>query len=73
MSLVMYVKPGCPYCEKARVYYNENSIAFTEYDAQNDKQRQKDMLDISGGNIVVPCIVENGEYIQSGWGDDLRG
>lgn len=73
MSLVKYVKPGCPYCEKARVYYNENSIAFTEYDAQNDKQRQKDMLDISGGNIVVPCIVENGEYIQSGWGDDLRG
>jgi hypothetical protein len=28
---------------------------------------------LSGGDLVVPCIVENGEYIQSGWGDPLRG
>ncbi len=73
MSLVIYTKPGCPYCDKARDHYTENSIDFTEYDAQNDKQRQKEMLDFSGGNITVPCIVENGEYVQSGWGDDLRG
>lgn len=73
MSLVIYSKPGCPYCDKARTYYNDNGIEFTEYDAQNDKERQNEMLEFSGGNIVVPCIVENGEYIQSGWGDDLRG
>ncbi len=73
MSLVIYTKPGCPYCDKARDYYTENNIEFTEYDAQNDKQRQNEMLDYSAGNIVVPCIVENGEYVQSGWGDDLRG
>jgi len=73
MSLVMYSKQNCPYCQKARDYYNENNIAFTEYDAQTDKARQKEMLDLSGGDLVVPCIVENGEYIQSGWGDPLRG
>lgn len=73
MSLVIYTKPSCPYCDKARDYYTEKSIDFTEYDAQNDKERQREMLDYSGGNIIVPCIVENGEYIQSGWGDDLRG
>ena len=73
MSLVMYSKPGCPYCEKARDYYNENKISFIEYDAQNDKGRQKEMLAYSDGDLVVPCIVENGEYIQSGWGNPLRG
>lgn len=73
MSLVIYTKQGCPYCDKARDYCTENNIEFTEYDAQNDKQRQKEMLEFSGGNIVVPCIVENGEYVQSGWGDELRG
>jgi glutaredoxin len=73
MALVIYGKPGCPYCEKARDYYNENNIEFTEYDAQNDPQRKKEMLNYSGGDLVVPCIVENGEYIQSGWGDPLRG
>jgi glutaredoxin 3 len=73
MSLVMYVKPGCPYCQKARDYYSQNNIEFTEYDAQNDLQRQKEMLEYSGGDLVVPCIVVDGEYIQSGWGDQLRG
>ena len=73
MSLIIYTKPNCPYCQQARDYYNENNISFTEYDAQNDLLRQKEMLDLSGGDLVVPCIVENGEYIQSGWGNPLRG
>ena len=34
MSLVIYTKPDCPYCQKARDYYNENGIQFVEYDAQ---------------------------------------
>jgi glutaredoxin 3 len=73
MSLVMYIKPGCPYCQKARDYYNENNIVFTEYDAQNDAQRKKEMLDFSDGDPTVPCIVENGVYVASGWGNPPRG
>lgn len=73
MGVVMYIKPGCPYCQKARDYYDENKIAFTEYDAQNDKQRKKEMLEISDGDPTVPCIVENGVYIASGWGSPPRG
>ena len=73
MSLVIYTKPNCPYCQKAKDYYDENGIEFTEYDAQNDSERKKEMLNYSGGDLVVPCIVENGEYVQSGWGDPLRG
>jgi len=44
MSVVMYMKPGCPYCQRARDYYNEKGIGLIEYDAQNDPQRQKEML-----------------------------
>lgn len=73
MSLVIYTKPGCPYCQKARDYYDEHGIAFTEYDAQNDLARQREMLEYSGGDLVVPCIVENGNYIKSGWGEPPRG
>ena len=73
MSIVMYVKPDCPYCQRARDYYNENNIPFVEYDAQNDKARQREMLEYSGGDVTVPTIVMNGEYVQSGWGDPPRG
>ena len=73
MSIVMYVKPDCPYCQRARDYYTENNIELVEYDAQNDKVRQREMLELSGGDPTVPTIVENGKYIQSGWGDPPRG
>ena len=69
MSIVMYVKPDCPYCQRAREYYNENRIEFIEYDAQNDLERQKEMLEFTGGDVTVPAIVVDGEYVQSGWGD----
>jgi len=73
MAVIIYSKPGCPYCEKAREYYEENNVPYTDYDAQNDKQRQKEMFAFSGGDPTVPCIVEDGKYIQSGWGDPPRG
>ncbi len=73
MSVVMYIKPGCPYCQRARDYYNENNIPFVEYDAQNDARHKKDMLAISDGDPTVPCIVENGVYQGSGWGNPPRG
>ena len=73
MAIVLYTKPGCPYCEQAREHFKGHGIDFTEYDAQNDKARQREMLEYSAGDVTVPCIVENGVYIGSGWGDPPRG
>jgi glutaredoxin len=73
MSLVMYVKPNCPYCQQAREHYTANKIDFVEYDAQNDPERRTEMLSFTGGDLTVPAFVENGVYIGSGWGDPPRG
>ena len=73
MSIVMYIKPDCPYCKKARDYYTENNIPFVEYDAQNDKKRQREMLDYNGGDVTVPTIIKDGKFLQAGWGDPPRG
>ena len=73
MSIVMYTKPGCPYCQQARDFYNAEGIAFTEYDAQNDRKRRAEMLSFANGDRTVPCIVENGKYKVSGWGNPPRG
>jgi glutaredoxin 3 len=73
MALVVYTKPGCPYCKAAKDHYNENGVQFIEYDAQNDKPRQKEMLGFTKGDPTVPTIVENGVLKQIGWGDPPRG
>jgi glutaredoxin len=71
VGLVIYVKPGCPYCQQARDYYNSKGVRFTEYDAQNDRARRAEMFKYSGGDPTVPCIVEDGRYVGSGWGARL--
>jgi len=73
LALDIYTKPGCPYCEQARDYYNAEGIPFIEYDAQNDRKKRVEMLSYSGGDPTVPCIVDNGKYLASGWGDPPRG
>jgi glutaredoxin 3 len=73
LSLVIYTKPGCPYCQQARDYYNSEGISFIDYDAQTDRARRVEMLSFSGGDPTVPCIVENGKYKGSGWGNPPRG
>lgn len=73
MSIVLYTKPDCPYCRKAIDHYIANGIDFTEYDAQNDQARLEEMLEFSNGDPTVPCIIEDGKYAASGWGDPPRG
>lgn len=69
----MYIKPGCPYCQQARDFYQSQGIEWTEYDAQNDRARRTEMLALSGGDPTVPCLVQDGEYVGSGWGTPPRG
>jgi glutaredoxin 3 len=73
LGLVIYTKPGCPYCQQARDYYDAEGITFTDYDAQNDRARRAEMFSYAGGDPTVPCIVQDGKYVQSGWGNPLRG
>ena len=73
MAIVMYTKPGCPYCQAARDHYNSAGIAFSEFDAQTDKARQREMLALTNGDPTVPAIIEDGVWKQSGWGDPPRG
>ena len=73
MGLVLYVKPGCPYCQQARDHFRAAGEEWAEYDAQNDRARRREMFALSGGDPTVPCVVRDGRYVQSGWGDPPRG
>jgi len=67
LDVIIYTKPGCPYCEKARAHYNALNIAFEDRDAQDNPIYRKEMLSITRGDPTVPAIVEDGVLKQSGW------
>ena len=50
MALVIYTKPGCPYCQQARDYYNSKGITFIDHDAQTNRELRAEMLKFSGGD-----------------------
>ena len=66
-TVVIYMKPGCPYCAKARAYYTQKGLDFEERNAQDVPEFRRQMLSVSGGDPTVPVIVENGVLKQIGW------
>lgn len=66
-EVVMYTKPGCPYCAKAKDWYNAKGLAFTEKNAQDNREYRKEMFSFSDNNPTVPVIVEDGQLKQIGW------
>ncbi len=62
----MYTKPGCPYCAAARENYAKKGIAFDEINVIDNPRAQAELLKFSGGQKIVPVIVDKGKVIV-GW------
>ncbi|MEE9515151.1 MAG: glutaredoxin family protein [Candidatus Brocadiales bacterium] len=58
----IYTTPTCPYCLKAKEYFAEKGIKYTEYNVAQDKDALREMTDLSGGRSV-PVITVSGEVM----------
>ncbi|MDD4051733.1 MAG: glutaredoxin family protein [candidate division Zixibacteria bacterium] len=65
-DVVIYTKPGCPYCAAAKEHYQKKRIAFDEINVIDNAAAQRKLLALSGGERIVPVIVDKGEVIV-GW------
>ncbi len=62
MAIVMYTTPSCTYCKKAKDYFREKHIPFTEYNVAQDMRRAEEMMRKSG-QMGVPVLDVNGKVI----------
>jgi glutaredoxin 3 len=67
MAVILYTKPGCPYCQKAREHYNAHGIPFEDRNAQDNLEYRKEMFAYTKGDPTVPTIVEDGKLKEIGW------
>ena len=56
MTVTVYSTPTCPYCDMAKKYFDENSVAYTSHDVSADQERAEEMVKKSG-QMGVPVIV----------------
>jgi len=70
-KIVIYGTDTCPFCTQARTAYGERAI-FINVD--QDPEKLKEMLSLSGGKRQVPVIVDGGR-VSVGFqgGTSLRG
>lgn len=69
-DIVLYTKPGCPYCIAAKGLLTRKGVEFTEIIASNDPEKKAEMIQKSGGKATFPQIFINGKHI--GGSDDMH-
>lgn len=68
-DVVLYTKPGCPYCIAAMGLLKRKGVDFTEIVASNDPEKKAEMIQKSGGKATFPQIFIDGKHI--GGSDDM--
>ncbi len=53
-DVVIYTKPDCPHCAKAKAWYGQQGIAFTEKNAQDNRAYRAEMFVFSNNDPTVP-------------------
>ena len=63
-EVVIYSTPTCPYCRRAKEFFKQKGIDFTDYNVAEDKEKEKaqEMIKKSG-QMGVPVILIDGEIV----------
>ena len=69
-EIVIYTKPGCPYCFAAMGLLKRKGADYTEIVASNDPDKKAEMVQRSGGRATFPQIFIDGKHF--GGSDDLH-
>ena len=69
-EVVIYTKPGCPYCIRAKALLDRKGAAYTEIVASNDPEKKAEMVSRSNGAVTFPQIFINDQHI--GGCDDIH-
>ena len=62
MAVTIYSTPSCGFCTKAKSYFQEHRIPFTEYNVAQDQRKAEEMLRKSS-QMGVPVIDVHGKII----------
>ncbi|QYF86655.1 glutaredoxin 3 [Brevundimonas sp. PAMC22021] len=69
-DIVIYTKPGCPYCSRAKALLERKGADYQEIVASNDPALKAEMVEKSGGKATFPQIFIDGQHV--GGCDDIH-
>jgi len=66
-KVVIYTKPGCPYCAAARQDLEERGVPYEEISIKDNPKAVDEVMRLSDGKGIVPILV-SGEEVKIGFG-----
>lgn len=69
-NIEIYIKPSCPFCQRALALLDGKGLNYTVYDISHDPAKQDEMIERAEGRSTVPQIFIGGQGI--GGCDDLH-
>ena len=64
MSVVIYTKPGCPYCTAARNDLIARGVDFEDVDVTTAPGAMEKLAELTLGGMIVPVIVDDDGTVQ---------
>ncbi|MFA6076848.1 MAG: glutaredoxin family protein [Candidatus Paceibacterota bacterium] len=61
-NVTIYSTPSCHFCHMAKDFFNEQKVAYTEYNVASDLEKRKEMVQKSG-QMGVPVIIIGDDLI----------
>lgn len=65
--LELYGTMSCPYTQELRERLEWENRDFAEYDVEADVEALDRMQALTGGQLTVPVLVEDGKVREIGW------
>ncbi|APA95894.1 glutaredoxin domain-containing protein [Nocardia seriolae] len=66
-ELVVYRRPGCPYCARLRNALNRHGIVHREVDIWEDPDAAAFVRSVANGNETVPTVVLRDGSAERNW------
>jgi len=68
-NIVIYTKPTCPFCVRAKMLLAQKGVEYTEIDIAAQPELRDEMIAKANGGYTVPQIFINDQHI--GGCDDM--
>ncbi len=66
-QVIIYTKPGCPFCAAAKSDLEERGVPYKEISVEDNPKATEELMRLSKGNGIVPILVI-GEEVKVGFG-----
>ncbi len=66
-NVIVYTKPGCPYCVAALKDLKEHGVPYEEVSTKDNPKALEEVMRLSKGKGIVPIIV-SGNEVKVGFG-----